>query len=123
MVVIDPRRTPTADRADLALQPVPGTDLALALGVLHLLVAADAVDEDYLAARTTGWGRVKDSVASWWPERVERVTGISAAEVRELAAYGFAPEDDMPVGLQIMAPAFADDRLYRVGAAFEAGRK
>ena len=36
VVVIDPRRTPTADRADLALQPVPGTDLALALGVLHL---------------------------------------------------------------------------------------
>ena len=78
VVVIDPRRTPTADRADLALQPVPGTDLALALGVLHLLVAAGAVDEDYLAARTTGWAGVKDSVASWWPERVERVTGISA---------------------------------------------
>ena len=76
VVVIDPRRTPTADRADLALQPVPGTDLALALGVLHLLVAAGAVDEDYLAARTTGWADVKDSVASWWPERVERVTGI-----------------------------------------------
>ena len=44
VVVIDPRRTPTADRADLHLQPVPGTDLALALGVLHLLVAAGAVD-------------------------------------------------------------------------------
>jgi assimilatory nitrate reductase catalytic subunit len=86
VVVIDPRRTPTADRADLALQPVPGTDLALALGLLHLLVAAAAVDEDYLAARTTGWADVKDSVASWWPERVERVTGIAAGEVRELAA-------------------------------------
>lgn len=85
VVVIDPRRTPTADRADLVLQPVPGTDLALALGLLHLLVAAGAVDEDYLAARTTGWAAVKESVASWWPERVERVTGIEAAEVRELA--------------------------------------
>ncbi len=86
VVVIDPRRTPTADRADLALQPVPGTDLALALGVLHLLVAAGAADEDYLAARTTGWGDVRDSVAGWWPERVERVTGIEASEVRALAA-------------------------------------
>jgi len=85
VVVIDPRRTPTADRADLHLQPVPGTDLALALGVLHLLVAAGAVDTSYLAERTTGWEDVRDSVASWWPERVERVTGIDAHEVRALA--------------------------------------
>jgi assimilatory nitrate reductase catalytic subunit len=84
VVVVDPRRTPTADRADLHLQPVPGTDLALALGVLHLLVAAGAVDEDYLAARTVGWPEVRASVASWWPERVERVTGIEASEVRAL---------------------------------------
>ena len=53
VVVIDPRRTPTAERADLFLQPVPGTDLPLALGVLHLLDAAGAVDEEYVAARTT----------------------------------------------------------------------
>jgi assimilatory nitrate reductase catalytic subunit len=86
VVVIDPRRTPTGDRADLALQPVPGTDLALALGVLHLLVASGSVDADYLASRTTGWPAVQDSVAAWWPERVERVTGIDASEVRELAA-------------------------------------
>ncbi|KQV63362.1 nitrite reductase [Nocardioides sp. Root122] len=86
VVVVDPRRTPTADRADLHLQPVPGTDLALALGVLHLLVAAGAVDEDYLATRTTGWAEVRESVAAWWPERVERVTGIEATEVRALAA-------------------------------------
>ena len=86
VVVVDPRRTPTADRADLALQPVPGTDLALALGVLHLLVAAGAVDEDYLAARTTGWDDVRESVTGWWPERVERVTGIEASDVRALAA-------------------------------------
>jgi assimilatory nitrate reductase catalytic subunit len=85
VVVIDPRHTPTADRADLFLQPVPGTDLPLALGLLHLLVAAGAVDEDYVAARTTGWDDVRRSVASWWPERVERVSGVPAAELRELA--------------------------------------
>jgi assimilatory nitrate reductase catalytic subunit len=91
VVVVDPRRTPTADRADLHLQPVPGTDLALALGVLHLLVAAGAVDEDYLAARTVGWAEVRASVASWWPERVERVTGVEASEVRAFAALLSAP--------------------------------
>ncbi len=85
LVVIDPRRTPTGERADLLLQPVPGTDLPLALGVLHLLDAAGAVDDDYVAARTTGFDEVRRSVASWWPERVERVTGVDADQVRELA--------------------------------------
>jgi assimilatory nitrate reductase catalytic subunit len=85
VVVVDPRRTPTADRADLFLQPVPGTDLALALGVLHLLDAAGAVDEEYVGARTTGFASVRRTAASWWPERVERVTGVSASELHALA--------------------------------------
>ncbi|MDN7123082.1 molybdopterin oxidoreductase family protein [Nocardioides sp. ChNu-153] len=85
VVVVDPRRTPTADRADLHLAPVPGTDLALALGVLHLVVAAGAVDEEYVAARTSGFDAVRRSVTSWWPERVERITGVAADEVRALA--------------------------------------
>jgi assimilatory nitrate reductase catalytic subunit len=85
VVVIDPRRTATADRADLFLQPVPGTDLALALGVLHLLDAQGLVDEEYVAARTTGFDAVRRSVAAWWPERVERITGVSVDELRELA--------------------------------------
>ncbi|MFD7073488.1 molybdopterin oxidoreductase family protein [Nocardioides sp. NPDC059952] len=86
VVVIDPRLTPTGERADLFLQPVPGTDLPLALGVLHLLDAAGAVDEDYVAERTTGFEDVRRSVAAWWPEMVERVTGVEASQVRELAA-------------------------------------
>lgn len=85
VVVIDPRRTPTADRADVFVQPVPGSDLALALGVLHLLVAGGMVDEEYVATRTTGWAEVRESVTGWWPERVERVTGVPADEVRALA--------------------------------------
>ncbi|GAA4702265.1 molybdopterin oxidoreductase family protein [Nocardioides conyzicola] len=85
VVVIDPRRTPTADRADTFLQPVPGTDLPLALGVLHLLDAMGAVDEPYVAARTTGWDDVRRAVAAWWPERVERVTGVPASSLRALA--------------------------------------
>ncbi len=85
VVVIDPRRTPTADRADVFLQPVPGSDLALALGLLHLLVAGGHVDESYVAARTTGWAATRESVSAWWPERVERVSGVPASEVRSLA--------------------------------------
>ncbi|WP_280530176.1 molybdopterin oxidoreductase family protein [Nocardioides dongkuii] len=85
VVVVDPRRTPTADRADTFLQPVPGTDLALSLGLLHLLDAAGAVDEEYVAARTTGLDAARRTAAAWWPERVERVTGVPVAELRVLA--------------------------------------
>ncbi len=86
LVVIDPRLTPTCERADLVLQPVPGTDLALALGVLHLLDAQGAVDEAYVAARTTGFDDVRRAAAAWWPERVERTTGVATDELRALVA-------------------------------------
>lgn len=86
VVVVDPRRTPTADQADVFVQPVPGTDLALAQAVLHQVIADDNVDEPYVAARTVGFDAVRDSVASWWPERAERVTGVPADEIRALAA-------------------------------------
>ncbi len=86
VVVIDPRLTSTAGRADTFLQPVPGTDLAVALGLLHLLDAAGAVDEDYIAARTTGFDDVRRAAAGWWPERVERTTGVEASVLRDLAA-------------------------------------
>jgi assimilatory nitrate reductase catalytic subunit len=92
VVVVDPRRTPTAERADVFVQPVPGTDLALALGILHVLVASGSVDEEYVATRTTGFDDVRRSVAAWWPERVERVTGIPACEVTDLAALLAASE-------------------------------
>jgi assimilatory nitrate reductase catalytic subunit len=85
VVVIDPRHTPTAERADLVLQPVPGTDLPIALGLLHLLDAAGAVDAAYMETRTTGWPAVRAAAAGWWPERVERVSGVTAAQLRELA--------------------------------------
>lgn len=85
VVVVDPRRTPTAERADLFLQPVPGTDLPLALGLLHLIDAAGAVDAEYVASRTTGWEDVRRSIAAWWPERVERETGVETAQLRACA--------------------------------------
>ncbi|WP_235738200.1 molybdopterin oxidoreductase family protein [Nocardioides alcanivorans] len=85
VVVVDPRRTATAELADHFVQPVPGTDLAVAQGLLHLVVAGGHVDTDYVAARTSGFEPVRDSVAAWWPERVERVSGVGAGQLRELA--------------------------------------
>src|SRR6266542_3189343 len=82
LVVIDPRRTATAELATLHLRPAPGTDLALALGLLHAAVADGLVDEGYVRERTTGFEQAWRVAAGWWPERVERVTGVAAADQR-----------------------------------------
>jgi assimilatory nitrate reductase catalytic subunit len=85
LIVIDPRRTRTAEQADLHLQPLPGTDLALALGLLHLLIADGLVDNDFVAARTTGFEQARAAAIAHWPERVERITGVPAGQLREVA--------------------------------------
>lgn len=85
LVVVDPRRTPTAEQANLHLAPAPGTDLALALGILHAIVADGFVNRSYVDERTRGFDAVWRIVARWWPERVERVTGVSAADQRRVA--------------------------------------
>jgi assimilatory nitrate reductase catalytic subunit len=82
LIVIDPRRTATAAAADLHLQPQPGTDLALANGLLHLAVENGLVDSDYVASRTTGFEAVLARCGTWWPSRVERVTGVSESDLR-----------------------------------------
>ena len=76
LIVTDPRRTPTADAATLHLKPTPGTDAAVAHGILHILIRERLVDEDYIARRTQEFSAVKALVSTYWPERVERITGI-----------------------------------------------
>ncbi|WP_367658043.1 molybdopterin oxidoreductase family protein [Streptomyces sp. TG1A-8] len=82
LVVVDPRRTPTAEQAALHLQPTPGTDLALACGLLHIAIALGHLDEKYIARRTTGFDEVRRVVANYWPERVERITGVPLPDQR-----------------------------------------
>ncbi|WP_207918658.1 molybdopterin oxidoreductase family protein [Saccharopolyspora karakumensis] len=94
LIVIDPRRTASAEQAALHLQPLPGTDLALALGLLHIAVTDGFSDTDYLRERTRGFDSAWQRAMSWWPERVERVTGVPVSEqrraVRMLAEAGSA---------------------------------
>jgi assimilatory nitrate reductase catalytic subunit len=85
LIVVDPRRTPTAEQAALHLAPAPGTDLALALGLLHAAVADGHVDHPYLDERTAGFDEAWRVAARWWPERVERVTGVPATDQRTAA--------------------------------------
>ncbi|MFB7264679.1 molybdopterin oxidoreductase family protein, partial [Streptomyces nojiriensis] len=95
LIVIDPRRTRTAEQADLHLAPRPGTDLALALGLLHLIVAEGRTDEEFIAARTTGWQEARAAAMAHWPELVERITGIPVPRLREAVAMFCAPESAM----------------------------
>jgi assimilatory nitrate reductase catalytic subunit len=84
-ITIDPRRSPTARGSKLHLQPVPGTDLALANGLLHLAIRYGHIDTDYVAERTCGFEQVRRVVRSYWPDRVERITGVPAAQLDEAA--------------------------------------
>jgi assimilatory nitrate reductase catalytic subunit len=79
-IVVDPRRTATAKLAH-HLRALPGTDLALANGLLHIAVREGLVDHDYIARRTTGFDAVRRAVRADWPDRTERITGIPVAEL------------------------------------------
>ncbi len=94
-----PRRLPGEGRPPVRRRPPPdgdrprrraapagpaGTDLALANGLLHIAVAEGLVDEQYVAARTTGWDAVRESVQAYWPDRVERLTGVPVAAMRRV---------------------------------------
>ncbi|MGW1629286.1 molybdopterin oxidoreductase family protein [Streptomyces anthocyanicus] len=95
LIVVDPRRTRTAEQADLHLAPRPGTDLALALGMLHLVIAEGRVDEAYVEERTSGWEEARAAAMAHWPEYVERITGVSVPELREAVRLFCAPEAAM----------------------------
>ncbi|MFK0253354.1 molybdopterin oxidoreductase family protein [Streptomyces sp. NPDC090445] len=95
LIVVDPRRTRTAEQADLHLAPRPGTDLALALGLLHLVVAEGRTDEEFIAERTTGWEEARAAAMAHWPELVERITGIPVPKLREAVSLFCAPSSAM----------------------------
>ncbi|MBV8904169.1 MAG: molybdopterin oxidoreductase family protein [Acidobacteriia bacterium] len=76
LIVVDPRRTPTAAAATLHLQITPGTDAALANGLLYIAIKHGYLDEEFIASRTSGFDRVRRTVSCYWPDRVERTTGI-----------------------------------------------
>ena len=77
LIVVDPRRTDTARAAALHLQITPGTDLALAVGLLHHAIAEDWIDEKYVASRTHGFDDARRAALATHPAYVERLTGIS----------------------------------------------
>lgn len=85
LVAIDPIRTRTAAQADEHLAPLPGTDAALALGLLHVLVARGAEDQAFIQQHTIGWESFRARIAEFPPDRVAAITGL---EERAIVSLG-----------------------------------
>ncbi len=85
LICIDPRKTETADKCHQHIALLPGTDGALALGLMHELIVHDWLDHDYIERHTEGWPQLRERALQWPPERAAEVCGITADEVRGLA--------------------------------------
>ncbi len=85
VTVVDPVRTDTARAADEHLQVRPGSDVALVLGLVHVLVRDDLLDDEWLTARTTGWDELRSSATDWDPARASEATGIAPDRIEALA--------------------------------------
>jgi NADPH-dependent sulfite reductase flavoprotein alpha-component len=87
LIVVDPRRTATAEKADLFLQIAPGTDLALLNGLLHLIVENGHTDDEFIAEFTEGWDAMPGFLQQFTPEEVSEITGIAAEDIRTAARW------------------------------------
>ena len=93
LICIDPVRSETAARCDVHLAPWPGTDTALALAMMHVLVTEDLLDHDYIARHTLGFDALAERVATCTPEWAAQLTGLPADAIQQLAReYGKEPQ-------------------------------
>ncbi len=87
LIVVDPRRNATAEKADLFLPIRPGTDLTLLNGILRLLVENGHTDEAFIAEFTEGWEEMPAFLAEYTPARVAEITGLPEADIRRAAQW------------------------------------
>ncbi|WP_077104844.1 bifunctional nitrate reductase/sulfite reductase flavoprotein subunit alpha [Mycobacterium terramassiliense] len=87
LIVVDPRRTATAEKADLFLQIAPGSDLALLNGLLHLIVENGQTEPDFIAEFTEGWEEMPSFLAQYAPDAVSEITGLAIEDIRTAARW------------------------------------
>ncbi|NQD73963.1 bifunctional nitrate reductase/sulfite reductase flavoprotein subunit alpha [Pseudomonas sp. CM27] len=87
LIVVDPRRSATADKADLFLQVRPGSDMALLNGLLYLLQRNGHTDPDFIARHTEGWDQLPAFLDDYTPERVAAITGLTEADIIQAAEW------------------------------------
>ena len=87
LIVADPRETPIARRADVHLDLKPGTDLALANGILNLLIQNGYADEDFVNNHTNGFEETKELVKEFTPEYTSEITGVDLKKLFVLQRF------------------------------------
>jgi len=85
IIVIDPRRTYTAQKATVHLAPLPGTNVPVLNGLLNLIINAGNIDKAYIEKNTLGFDELKQKVAEWTPEKVEEISSVPAGDLRKAA--------------------------------------
>jgi anaerobic selenocysteine-containing dehydrogenase len=102
LVCIDPRRTETAEKCHEHIALRPGTDAALALGLMHELITHDWLDHDYLAQHTLGWEALRERALQWPPQRAADVCGVPVAQIESLAHdYGQCFKQGQPAAIRL----------------------
>jgi len=100
IIVIDPRESKTAKGADLWIQPMPGSDVALAYGVINYLVQNDSVDLQFMKEWTRGFEQLKAHAGEWTPDRIEQITGVPWRYIEQLGkAYGSLKPSTTMIGI------------------------
>ena len=101
LIAIDPYRSLTAEKCHQHIALLPGTDAALALGLMHVLIEEDLLDHDYIADHTLGFEELKERALAWTPERSAETCGITAQEIIDLARlYGGMAQRGEPVAIR-----------------------
>jgi anaerobic selenocysteine-containing dehydrogenase len=102
LICIDPRKTETADKCHEHIALLPGTDAALALGIMHELIVNDWLDHDYIERHTVGWSSLKLRSLLWNPERVAKVCSIPVEQIKSLAFdYGQSFVNNKPAAIRL----------------------
>ncbi len=112
VVVIDPQRTRVANKADWHLRPRPGTDGALILGMMKVIVEEGLLDSDYIEKYSVGFEEMKARVLTWTPEKAAAITGVPASDIRKLAReYAAAKGAAIRLGVGIERNAGGGDTV------------
>jgi len=115
IVVIDPVRNQTAKSADLWIQPRPGSDVALAYGVINQLIWNDKIDVEFIEEWTLGFEELKLEASAWTPDRVEHITGVPQRLVEELGdAYGTLKPSATMIGIGLQKCDHGADQVRAV---------
>jgi len=85
LVTVDPYRSRTAEKSDQHLAPLPGTDAALALGMMHVIFRDGLEDRDYLERYAVGGAELREHVRDWTPQRASEATGLPAGAIEAFA--------------------------------------